>query len=164
MAWYRALQSAGCYGDAILFDDASAMYAHCEQAPEVAVCIALADESAAGGFAMVSHGRYRLLRKTQAVCKLGPIKEQDAEQVLRGTADGKRVVEFELATEELRELQAEETSKAAEEAAAKVEKDKAEAAAQELLANELNPLREKIKQLKEATGTPASSKKRARSS
>ena len=187
VAWYRALQSAGGYGDAILFGSSSAMYAHSEQAASSAVLIALQDDTGVldggSGFAMISHGEYRVLPKAQAapqaaLCKLGPVKEQDEEQVLSGTAEGERVVKFEKVSKELSELEEEEQSKDREEEEAEIEKVRA-AAEQQVLDKELNPLREEtIKPLREeikrleaslkaATGTPgpaSAGKKRARSS
>ena len=117
-----------------------------------AVLIALEDDTGVldggSGFAMISHGEYGVLPKVQAapqvaLCKLGPVKEQDEEQVLSGTAEGERVVKFEKVSKELSELEEEEQSKDREEEGAEIEKTRA-AAEQQVLDNQAKQDRSRI--------------------
>ena len=91
------------------------------------------------------------------------ISSWPAMMVLRGTADGSKVVEFEQAAKELVGLQEREEAAADEVASAEADKTKAEEAQQQV-EQELRQRQQEIEQLRQQTGTPAGSrgKKRAR--
>ena len=96
-------------------------------------------------------------------CRLAQTTEADEEQVLRGTADGSKVVEFEQAAKELVGLEERELAAADEVASASADKTKAEEAQQQV-EQELLQRQQEIEQLRQQTGTLAGSrgKKRAR--
>ena len=83
--------------------------------------------------------------------------------MLRGTADGSKVVEFEQAARELVDLEEREQAAAGEVASAEADKNKAEEAQQQV-EQELIQRQQEIEQLRRQTGTPAGSrgKKRTR--
>ena len=164
VTWYRAL---GPYAHAIVFDQASAMCDYIAHAATSSVLIALEDDVgllSGGGYAMFSHGKHSALAMpASSTCRLAQTKEADEVQVLSGTAEGSKVVEFELAARELSGLEEREQVAADEVAAAESEKKQAEEAQQQV-EHELGPLQQEIERLRQQTGTPAGSrgKKRAR--
>jgi hypothetical protein len=165
VTWARAL---GPYVQAIVFDQASAMCDYIAHAATSSVLIALNDDagllSGGGRYAMFSHGKHSALAvPADSPCRLAQTTEADEEQVLRGTAEGSKVVEFEQAAKELVGLEGREQAAADEVASAEGEKTKAEEAQQQV-EQELIQRQQQIEQLRQQTGTPAGSrgKKRTR--
>ena len=167
VTWYRAL---GPYAHAIVFNQASAMCDYIAHAETSSVLIALEDDVdlLSGGdrrrYAMFSHDKHsELAMPASSTCRLAQTKEADEVQVLSGTAEGSKVVEFEQAARELSGLEEREQVAADEVAAAESEKKKAEEAQQQI-EQKLSPLQQEIELLRQQTGTPAGSRgqKRAR--
>ena len=165
VTWARALSP---YVEAIVFDQASAMCDYIAHAATSSVLIALNDDvgllSGGGRYAMFSHGKHGALAvPADSPCRLAQTTEADEEQVLRGTADGSKVVEFEQAARELVDLEEREQAAAGEVASAEADKNKAEEAQQQV-EQELIQRQQEIEQLRRQTGTPAGSrgKKRTR--
>ena len=165
VTWARAL---GPYVEAIVFDQASAMCDYIAHAATSSVLIALNDDvgllSGGGRYAMFSHGKHSALAvHADSPCRLAQTTEADEEQVLRGTADGSKVVEFEQAAKELVDLEGRAQTAADDVASAEADKKKAEEAQQQV-EQELIQRQQEIEQLRRQTGTPAGSrgKKRTR--
>ena len=163
--WYRAL---GPYVHAIVFDQASSMCDYIAHAATSSVLIALEDDvgllSGGGRYAMFAHGKHTALAMPASLtCRLAQTKEADEVQVLSGTAEGSKVVEFEQAAREMVGLEERDQVAADEVAAAESEKTKAEEA-QAQVEQQLSSLQQEIELLRQQTGTPAGSrgKKRAR--
>ena len=151
-AWYRAL---GGYGDAIVFDKSSAMID--SDAPASSLLVALEDDAGVVGGGGVYAVRYSdgrmgaLAKPASSACRLGRLTDADEEQALSGTAEGRRVVEFERAASELSEL--ERAGREAEEEEASAGRARREAECDlRLLEQELDPLRHEVEQLQQQLG------------
>mmetsp|Transcript_36092 Transcript_36092/g.116200 ORF Transcript_36092/g.116200 Transcript_36092/m.116200 type:complete len:206 (-) Transcript_36092:7-624(-) len=127
-------------------------------APASSLLVALEDDAGVvggggGGYAVRSSdgGMGALAKPASSACRLGRLTNADEEQALSGTAEGRRVVEFERAASELSEL--ERIGQEAEEEEASAGRARREAECDfRLLEQELVPLRHEVEQLQQQLG------------